>query len=234
MSTAPHRGWFDRPIRMIETNPVFDRLATPIGLVADLLGEGRLTSVLRGEQLGHALHPMLTDIPIGCWTSAAVLDAALHHETELPIKEHFTDTHGYTELIFGLFELESRIFSPRIRDLPSQILYPMEREHRRGTLGPLFRGPRINRAHIRANWDEMHRIAASLQDGTVTAQLLVSKLQAFKNWGGSSRRSQRCIISATRIIAGASTTRLIRASCCMPWRARYSSGSKDCSANVIT
>lgn len=52
--------------------------------------------------------------------SAAVLDAALHHETELPLTEHFTDTHGYTELMFGLFELESRIFSPRIRDLTAQ------------------------------------------------------------------------------------------------------------------
>ena len=129
--------------------------------------------------------PYLDVIRCDIRESAAVLDAALHHETELPIKEHFTDTHGYTELMFGLFELESRIFSPRIRDLPSQILYPMEREHRRGTLGPLFRGPRINRAHIRANWDEMHRIAASLQDGTVTAQLLVSKLQALKQQHGA-------------------------------------------------
>lgn len=117
--------------------------------------------------------------------SAAVLDATLHHETELPLKEHFTDTHGYTELIFGLFELESRIFSPRIRDLPSQVLYPMARHHREGTLGALFRGPTINRERIRAHWDEMHRVAASLQDGTVTAQLLVSKLQALKQQRGA-------------------------------------------------
>ncbi len=46
--------------------------------------------------------------------------------------------------MFGLFELESRIFSPRIRDLPAQILYPMEREQRHGPLGALFRGPPIN------------------------------------------------------------------------------------------
>lgn len=116
--------------------------------------------------------------------SAAVLDAALHHETELPLKEHFTDTHGYTELMFGLFELESRTFSPRIRDLPSQVLYPMTREHRQGTVGALFRGPLISHERIRAHWDEMHRVAASLQDGTVTAQLLVRKLQALKQQRG--------------------------------------------------
>jgi TnpA family transposase len=117
--------------------------------------------------------------------SAAVLDAALHHETELPLTEHFTDTHGYTELMFGLFELESRVFSPRIRDLAAQVLYPLERHHRQGRLGALFRGPRIRPERIRANWDEMHRIAASLQDGTVTAQLLVSKLQALKQQHGA-------------------------------------------------
>ena len=30
--------------------------------------------LLRGRPLGHALHPALTDLPIGFWTSAAVLD----------------------------------------------------------------------------------------------------------------------------------------------------------------
>jgi len=129
--------------------------------------------------------PYLDVIRCDIRESAAVLDAALHHETELPLKEHFTDTHGYTELMFGLFELESRIFSPRIRDLPSQILYPLTREHRQGMLGALFRGPVINRTRIRDNWEEMHRIAASLQDGTVTAQLLVSKLETLKQQRGA-------------------------------------------------
>ena len=43
--------------------------------------------------------------------SAAAFDAALHHETELLLNEHFTDTRGYTELMFGLFELEPHLFS---------------------------------------------------------------------------------------------------------------------------
>lgn len=34
-----------------------------------------LWPLLRGRWLGHALHPMLTDVPIGFWTSAVVLDA---------------------------------------------------------------------------------------------------------------------------------------------------------------
>jgi uncharacterized membrane protein len=31
---------------------------------------------MRGRPLGHALHPALTDLPIGFWTSAVVLDLA--------------------------------------------------------------------------------------------------------------------------------------------------------------
>lgn len=37
-------------------------------------GTGMRAEVLRGEWLGHALHPVLTDVVIGSWTSATVLD----------------------------------------------------------------------------------------------------------------------------------------------------------------
>jgi uncharacterized membrane protein len=31
--------------------------------------------VLSGTWLGHSLHPLLTDLPLGCWSSASLLDA---------------------------------------------------------------------------------------------------------------------------------------------------------------
>lgn len=42
--------------------------------VRDLFGTGVRGSVLRGDWLGHALHPLLTDVVIGSWTSATLLD----------------------------------------------------------------------------------------------------------------------------------------------------------------
>ena len=39
-----------------------------------LFGNGKRGSVLRGEWLGHAVHPLLTDVVLGTWTSAHVLD----------------------------------------------------------------------------------------------------------------------------------------------------------------
>jgi uncharacterized membrane protein len=56
--------------------------STALGRVADAvhgrlepaLGPTALGEQLRGRSLGHRMHPMLTDLPIGSWTSAWVLD----------------------------------------------------------------------------------------------------------------------------------------------------------------
>ena len=37
-----------------------------------LAGRGR--EILSGKWLGHSLHPLLTDFPLGCWASASLLD----------------------------------------------------------------------------------------------------------------------------------------------------------------
>jgi nitrite reductase/ring-hydroxylating ferredoxin subunit/uncharacterized membrane protein len=52
-----------------------DKLAGPwAGLVKRLVGKGLRKDLLSGTYLGHPLHPLLTDIPIGCFSSAAALD----------------------------------------------------------------------------------------------------------------------------------------------------------------
>lgn len=58
----------------IEQQPGLDALADRIEPVARLLAESPVSSVLRGEWLGHAAHPMLTDLPLGCFTSATIVD----------------------------------------------------------------------------------------------------------------------------------------------------------------
>ena len=42
--------------------------------VAKVLAAGTVKDLLSGTWLGHPAHPLLTDIPIGAWTSAALLD----------------------------------------------------------------------------------------------------------------------------------------------------------------
>jgi nitrite reductase/ring-hydroxylating ferredoxin subunit/uncharacterized membrane protein len=59
----------------LERSTVLDRagrwLRSQIGV---RLRPGFAKDLLSGTWLGHPLHPMLTDVPIGAWTSAAVLD----------------------------------------------------------------------------------------------------------------------------------------------------------------
>jgi nitrite reductase/ring-hydroxylating ferredoxin subunit/uncharacterized membrane protein len=42
--------------------------------VRDTIPRGPVKDALSGTWLGHALHPLLTDLPIGTWTSAVLLD----------------------------------------------------------------------------------------------------------------------------------------------------------------
>jgi nitrite reductase/ring-hydroxylating ferredoxin subunit/uncharacterized membrane protein len=52
-----------------------DRVAVPAGdLVRGTLDHEPTKDLLSGTWLGHPLHPALTDLPIGFWTSAFVLD----------------------------------------------------------------------------------------------------------------------------------------------------------------
>ncbi|MEZ5179441.1 MAG: DUF2231 domain-containing protein [Acidimicrobiales bacterium] len=54
---------------------VLDRVVAPVAeRLEPLLGEAPTAGWLQGRWLGHPLHPVLTDVPIGCWTSAWMLD----------------------------------------------------------------------------------------------------------------------------------------------------------------
>ncbi len=143
-----------------------------------------------GPRRGVTLHDMISDqyshpyiqiISPHMREAHAALDAILHHETELPILEMMVDTAGFTELMYALYDLQGLKLSPRIRDLADQCLYPVESVSEYGVLKPLFRGQAIQRELIVRGFDDMHRISASLKDGTVTAVLLTAKLQALDN-----------------------------------------------------
>jgi nitrite reductase/ring-hydroxylating ferredoxin subunit/uncharacterized membrane protein len=59
----------------LESASVLDEPGKKIGkTVRGALGPGALKDALSGTWLGHALHPMLTDVVIGSFTSATMLD----------------------------------------------------------------------------------------------------------------------------------------------------------------
>lgn len=116
-------------------------------------------------------------IPATLREAVYVLDAILDNETDLPIERHTTDTAGYTEIIFALFDLLGLRFEPRIKDLGDQRIYTISDLSRFKHLQGMD-VHRINLEVIQRNWEDMVRVAASLKMGWVTASLLISKYQS--------------------------------------------------------
>jgi TnpA family transposase len=104
-----------------------------------------------------------------------VLDGLLHHQTDLEIEEHYTDTSGYTDHIFALCHLLGFRFAPRIRNLADHRLFSFEMPSQYASLKPLL-GGRIHVRSIREHWEEIARLVTSLRQGIVSPSLLVSKL----------------------------------------------------------
>jgi uncharacterized membrane protein len=70
---SPH--FLVRGTKRLESTTALDAAAKPVDAAAAALvaSPGR-RNVLHGEWLGHAVHPLMTDLPIGFWTSTMVLD----------------------------------------------------------------------------------------------------------------------------------------------------------------
>ena len=116
-------------------------------------------------------------IPSTIRDATYVLDEILSNETDLEIIEHTTDTGGYTDIIFALFDLLWLLFSPRLRDLANQSLCRikgMDLKYPSLKFTSNFRPE-----YVRARWDDLLRVAATLKSGWVTSSLLISKLQGY-------------------------------------------------------
>ena len=123
-----------------------------------------------------------------------VLDGILGNQTDLPVTEHATDTHGATLANFALFDLLGLQLSPRIRDLGKITLYRTgpraDFASRYPSAGKLLTR-RLNEELITGMWDDLLRVAASVKGGHATAALVVGKLC-------SSKRQQNALASAIR------------------------------------
>src|SRR5260370_5808091 len=68
--------------QVVESQTWLDKLAAPLqSWLLKLYGQPgqpnrKIKSFLNGTWLGHGLHPVLTDVPLGAWSSTLLLDAA--------------------------------------------------------------------------------------------------------------------------------------------------------------
>jgi TnpA family transposase len=112
-----------------------------------------------------------------------VLDGLLYHESDLRIEEHYTDTAGFTDHVFGLCHLLGYRFAPRIRDLADKKLFLPDREGEYPALESMIGGA-IQKGHILSHWEEVTRLAASIVHGTATVSLLLRKLGSYPRQNG--------------------------------------------------
>jgi TnpA family transposase len=110
--------------------------------------------------------------------AAHILDGLLHHECSLDIREHYTDTAGAVEHVFGLCHLTGFRFAPRIRDLADRRLYIADARATYQSLESMIGGA-IDFRIIGENWDETLRLAASVKAGTVAPSILMRRLAAY-------------------------------------------------------
>jgi TnpA family transposase len=106
-----------------------------------------------------------------------ILDGLLYHATHLEPREHYTDTHGYTEMIFAVCHRLGLRFAPRIKDLPEQRLWRLPGPEPYRHIESVLAG-KLNVQLIRESGDERLRLVASIKSGEVRASLIVGKLAA--------------------------------------------------------
>ena len=119
-----------------------------------------------------------------------MLDGLHHHahQTDLRIAEHYTDTAGATDHVFGLCHLLGYRFAPRIKDLKDRKLYTVEKPTNWPLLVPLI-GDAIETAAILRQWAELMRLKASIEAGAVVPSVILRKL----TWPGAEMRfRERC------------------------------------------
>jgi nitrite reductase/ring-hydroxylating ferredoxin subunit/uncharacterized membrane protein len=90
MAMVNRRGLAERALAAVEgqhwLETVGDRLQRGIAAAFSAAGPagGKVKNALHGTWLGHPLHPVLTDVPLGAWTVALVLDALEAREKTYP------------------------------------------------------------------------------------------------------------------------------------------------------
>ena len=110
-----------------------------------------------------------------------MLDGVLYHESDLDLEEHYTDTHGYTEINFAAFGMIGMRFCPRIRSLHRQRIYCADPDRDHGVLEPVLqRGRRaVNFRLIAEQWDRIGQFYAAFPAGHATASAALQRLNRF-------------------------------------------------------
>jgi len=111
--------------------------------------------------------------------SAYVIDGLMHNDV-IKSDIHSTDTHGYTEAIFGVMHLLGFSYAPRIKNLKRQKLYIFKsRNDVDRTEWAVQPSGHIDVELIEGNWNDVLRFVATIRLKEATASDLFRRLNSY-------------------------------------------------------
>jgi len=107
------------------------------------------------------------------------IDGLMHNDV-IKSDIHSTDTHGYSEIVFGVTHLLGISFAPRIKNFKKQNIYAFEKESVLKALGyKILPSGRIDVNLIAELWDDILRFVATIKLKLVTASQLFRRLSSY-------------------------------------------------------
>lgn len=110
--------------------------------------------------------------------SAYVIDGLMHNDV-VKSDIHSTDSHGYTEAVFGLTHLLGFSFAPRIKGIGKQTLYIFKPKNQANPDWVIRPDKTINEDAIRDNWDDLLRLVATIKLKENTASDIFRRLNSY-------------------------------------------------------
>ena len=110
----------------------------------------------------------------------SMLTGCLHHDTEMDMKEIYTDTHGQSSIGFAFSYLLHFDLLPRIKGIHKQKLFVPSRNFKEKLphLKLALASNSINWCKIEGDYEEVVKYAASLKTRSVEANVLLNRLSA--------------------------------------------------------
>jgi TnpA family transposase len=126
------------------------------------------------EKKSMAIHSQL----IGCSASevAAMIDGAMHHGTMLDVEGNYTDSHGQSQIGFGICRLLGFELLPRIKQINKVKLYQAQRGDRNAYPGllPALTRP-IRWELIAEQYDQMIKYATAIRTRTASTEAILRR-----------------------------------------------------------
>jgi TnpA family transposase len=143
------------------------------------LGKDKGVSVISFIDMRHLLWHS-TVITSAEREAAYVIDGLMHNDV-IKSDIHSTDTHGFSEIIFGSTFLLKSMFAPRIKGVGRQQLYAFKNRKFYEDQGQTALLPHriIREPIIEAQWEEILRFIATIRLKVATASQLFKRLNSY-------------------------------------------------------